>query len=72
MVPCRLLITRGDMEGPMTLEEMKAKIQIEATIGAIKYRPPMGKPEDRMLALATDTGEKIAVPSAVQPVIKAA
>jgi hypothetical protein len=59
----------------MNLEEMKAKIQIEATIGAIKYRPPMGKAEDRMLALATgltENGEKIAVPSVVQPVIKAA
>ena len=39
--------------------------QIEATIGDIKYRPPAGKPEDRMLALATgrtEDGQLVAVP----------
>lgn len=40
---------------------MKERTQTELLDGLI-YRPPTGKPEDRMLALATgrtETGEKI-------------
>ena len=37
--------------------------------GEVKYRPPMGKPEDRMLAIATgktEDGEKVAVAKLVR------
>ena len=43
--------------------------------GEVKYRPPMGKPEDRMLAIATgktEDGEKIAVAKLVGLTAKAA
>jgi hypothetical protein len=52
----------------------KAPKEIELP-GELKYRPPTGKPEDRMLALATgrtEDGQKIAVPQVQKPVSEAA
>ena len=53
---------------------MKAGKEIELP-GELKYRPPTGKPEDRMLALATgrtEDGEKIAVARVRKPQSEAA
>ena len=54
--------------------QMKARKQIELP-GELKSRPPTGKPEDRMLAIATgktEDGEKIAVARIQNPQGKAA
>ena len=45
---------------------MKPQEWLTLFLGEIKYRPPAGKPEDRMLALATgrtESGEKIGTKS---------
>jgi len=59
----------------MKLEpQMKVRKEIELP-GELKYRPPTGKPEDRMLALATgrtEDGDKIAVPRCEKPQSEAA
>ena len=72
---------RGTGLGPRSFDlqliirqQMKVPREIELP-GELKYRPPTGKPEDRMLALATgrtEDGQKIAMPRRQKPEPEAA
>jgi hypothetical protein len=49
-------------------QKKKRRFPVELP-GEVKYRPPMGKPEDRMMAIATgrtEDGEKVAVAKLVR------